>query len=258
MFEVAPESHNESRRRSVLITGSGRGIGAATALLFARHGYAVCLNYVREQPVALENRIRDIGVPCVSVQADVADEHQVIQLFDTAYSRFGYIDCLVNNAGVIAAQTRLENMSTGRMRRLFDVNVLGCFVCAREAVRRMSTSLGGHGGSIVNVSSVAARTGAPNEYIDYAATKGAIDTLTKGLAVEVADEGIRVNAVRPGFIHTEMHADGGEPDRIARLSPMIPMKRGGDTAEVAEAIYWLASDASSYVTGTLIDIAGGR
>jgi NAD(P)-dependent dehydrogenase (short-subunit alcohol dehydrogenase family) len=247
-----------NRRRSVLVTGGGRGIGAATALLFAQNGYAVCINYARQRPLELEKRIHDLGVPCLSMQADVSDEQQVLQLFTEVDAQFGYLDCLINNAGVIAPQARLMDVSAERLRRMFEVNVLGAFLCAREAVRRMSLANGGKGGSIVNVSSVAARTGSPNEYIDYAATKGAIDTMTKGLSVEVAAQGIRVNAVRPGFIKTEMHADGGEPGRVERLAPNIPLQRGGEPDEVAQAIYWLASDAASYVTGNLLDVAGGR
>jgi len=256
MTERNPAS--EDPQKTVLITGGGRGIGAAAALLFARHGYAVCINYMKQRPDELELRIRALGVPCLVVKADVSDEQQVLHLFAEVDTAFGRLDCLINNAGVIAPQTRFENLDATRIRRLFDVNVLGAFLCAREAVRRMSTAHGGRGGTIVNVSSVAARTGSPNEYIDYAATKGAMDTMTRGLAVEVAAEGIRVNAVRPGFIHTDMHADAGEPGRVQRLAPHIPMRRGGTAEEVAEAIYWLASDASSYATGTMIDLAGGR
>ena len=255
---MAQQLTDINRRRSVLVTGGSRGIGSATALLFAQHGYAVCINYARQRPLALENQILALGVPCLSVRADISDEQQVLELYAKVDSEFGYLDCLINNAGVIAPQTSLEKISVERLQRLFEVNVLGAFLCAREAVRRMSTANGGRGGSIVNVSSVAARTGSPNEYIDYAATKGAIDTMTKGLSVEVAAQGIRVNAVRPGFIKTDMHADGGEPGRVERLAPNIPLQRGGESDEVAQAIYWLASDSASYVTGTLLDIAGGR
>lgn len=244
----------------VLITGSSRGIGAATALKFAGQGYAICLNYRRDSGSAekLQRQILRMNVPCISVKADVSIEEDVLRLFSSIDKTFGRLDCLVNNAGVVAAQQKLVDMQVERIRHLFNTNVISSFLCCREAVRRMSTDSGGRGGRIINVSSVAARTGSPNEYIDYAATKGAIDTLTTGLATEVAAQGIRVNAVRPGFIDTQMHADGGEPDRIKRLTPVIPLRRGGEAEEVAEAIYWLASEASSYTTGILLDVAGGR
>ncbi|HEX2584785.1 MAG TPA: SDR family oxidoreductase [Steroidobacteraceae bacterium] len=244
----------------VLITGASRGIGAATAKLAAKCGYAVCINYKRDAAAAehISTDIKTHGGTAIIVAADIADETEVIRLFDTCHQQLGYIDALVNNAGILEKQMRLAQMDVGRMQRILNTNVIGSLLCAREAVKRMSTRHGGHGGAIVNVSSAAARLGAPNEYIDYAASKGAIDSLTIGLAKEVAEEGIRVNAVRPGLIHTEMHASGGEPGRIDRLKTSVPMKRGGTAEEVAQAIMWLLSDESSYVTGTIIDVTGGR
>ena len=247
-------------RQVVLVTGGGRGIGAATALLAARRGYAVAVNYLRDADAADEvvARIVADGGEATAFQADVADEEQVAGLFARVDARFGRLDALVNNAGVLETQMRLESMDAARVRRVLDANVVGPLLCCREAVRRMSTRHGGQGGAIVNVSSVAALTGSPGEYVDYAASKGALDTLTRGLAHEVAQEGIRVNGVRPGFIYTGMHASGGEPGRVDRVKAFVPMRRGGQPEEVAQAIVWLLSDEASYSTGGFIDVAGGR
>lgn len=249
-----------SARKVVLVTGGGRGIGAATALLAARRGYAVAVNYLRDADAAgaVVARINDAGGEAAAFQSDVADEDEVATLFSQVDARFGRLDALVNNAGILETQMRLEAMDAARVRRVLDANVVGPFLCCREAVRRMSTLHGGRGGAIVNVSSVAALTGSPGEYVDYAASKGALDTLTRGLAQEVAQEGIRVNGVRPGFIYTGMHASGGEPDRVDRVKAFVPMRRGGQPDEVAQAIVWLLSDDASYSTGGFIDVAGGR
>ena len=247
-------------RKVVLVTGGGGGIGAATALLAARRGYAVAVNYLRDADAADEvvARIVADGGDAAALQADVAVEAQVAGLFARVDARFGRLDALVNNAGVLETQMRLDSMDAARVRRVLDANVVGPLLCCREAVRRMSTRHGGQGGAIVNVSSVAALTGSPGEYVDYAASKGALDTLTRGLAQEVAQEGIRVNGVRPGFIYTGMHASGGEPGRVDRVKAFVPMRRGGQPEEVAQAILWLLSDEASYSTGGFIDVAGGR
>ena len=244
----------------LLITGGGRGIGAATALLAASRGYAVAVNYATNSLAADEvvRTIRDNGGNAMAVQADVGDEAQVLAMFRKVDARFGRLTALVNNAGVVDMTARVDEMSFARLERMFRINVIGSFICAREAVRRMSTAHGGAGGAIVNVSSVAARLGAPGQYVDYAASKGAIDTFTVGLAREVADEGIRVNAVRPGLIDTEIHASGGLPDRAAALGPQIPMKRAGTADEIAGAILWLLSAEASYTTMALLDVTGGR
>jgi len=244
----------------MLITGASRGIGAATARLAAQQGYALCLNYHQRADAAnaVLEQVRGLGVTAIAVQADVADETQVLHMFDIIDREFGRLDVLVNNAGMLEQQMRLEQMDAARWSRVLGANVIGSFLCAREAIRRMSTRHGGEGGAIVNLSSVAARLGAPGEYIDYAAAKGAIDSMTLGLAKEVASEGIRVNAVRPGVIHTEIHAAGGEPDRVERVKASVPMGRGGQAEEIAEAILWLASEQASYTSGALLDVAGGR
>jgi NAD(P)-dependent dehydrogenase (short-subunit alcohol dehydrogenase family) len=244
----------------MLITGASRGIGAATALLAAAAGYDVVVNYARNGDAAgmVVDRCRDLGSDAVAIQADVADEPAVVDMFDRVAERFGRLDVLVNNAGMLHRQMRFDEMTTARWRELLDVNVIGAFVCAREAVLRMSTRYDGAGGSIVNVSSAAAYIGSPDEYVDYAASKAAIDTLTIGLGKEVATEGIRVNAVRPGVIRTDIHASGGEPGRVDRVAPAVPMQRGGEPDEVAATILWLASDAASYITATIVNCSGGR
>ena len=244
----------------VLVTGGSRGIGAATARLAAERGYAVCVNYRRNKAAAdsLVSCIEAAGGAALAVGADVASEPDVVRLFETVDARLGPVTSLVNNAGILEGQTRVEHIDAARIDRVFATNVRGAFLCAREAVRRMSTAHGGGGGAIVNVSSRAAQLGAPGEYVDYAASKAALDALTVGLAREVAGEGIRVNGVRAGIIYTTIHADGGEPGRVDRLGPTLPMKRGGDAIEVARAILWLLSDEASYSTGTFIDVAGGR
>ncbi|WP_313407666.1 SDR family oxidoreductase [Stutzerimonas kunmingensis] len=246
--------------RVMLITGASRGIGAATARLAAYQGYALCLNFHQREDAVKQvlEQVRAAGVSAMTVKADVADESQVLQMFDMIDREFGRLDVLVNNAGMLEQQMRLEQMDAARWTRVLGANVIGSFLCAREAIKRMSTQRGGQGGSIINLSSIAAQLGAPGEYIDYAAAKGAIDSMTVGLAREVAGEGIRVNAVRPGVIHTEIHASGGEPDRIERVKASVPMGRGGQAEEVAEAILWLASERASYTTGALLDVSGGR
>ncbi|MCV2886253.1 SDR family oxidoreductase [Aestuariibacter sp. AA17] len=242
----------------VVITGSSRGIGARSAQLFAQKGYSVVINYLhaKTHAEALKSTLSQWDTPCVAVQADVSREEDVCRLFQEA-DKLGELAVLVNNAGVLDKQSRLANISLERFRHILDVNLLSCFLCTQAAIKRMSTKNGGAGGSIVNVSSAAAKTGAPNEYVDYAASKAAIDALTRGVALEVAEEGIRVNAVRPGLIYTEMHALGGEPNRVDRIKSKLPLKRGGTAEEVAEAIFWLASDRSSFTTGSFLDVAGG-
>lgn len=244
----------------MLISGASRGIGAATARLAARQGYRVVINYQRNREAAdaLVEAITTTGGEALAVQADVADEAQVRRLFTEVDARLGRLDVLVNNAGMLEQQMRLERMSLERWQRVFATNVYGSFLCSREAIARMSTRQGGRGGVIVNVSSIAARLGAPEEYIDYAAAKGAVDSMTIGLAKELAGDGIRVNAVRPGVIDTDIHASGGEPQRVARVAASIPLGRGGQAEEVAEAILWLASEQASYTTGSLLDVSGGR
>lgn len=244
----------------MLITGASRGIGAATARLAAARGYAVCINYRQQQDAAekLVAEIRADGGEAFAIQADISDENQVAELFKQFDQQFSRLDVLVNNAGMLESQSRLEAIDGARLERVFAANVYGSFYCARQAIQRMSTRRGGNGGAIINLSSIAAKLGAPEEYIDYAAAKGAIDSMTVGLAKELAADGIRVNAVRPGVIDTEIHASGGEPGRVERVSKSIPMQRGGQPEEIAEAIMWLASDAASYTSGALLDVAGGR
>lgn len=244
----------------LIVTGGSRGIGAATACLAAEQGYAVCVNYLRNQNAAnrVVNSIQQMGGQAVAIAADISSERDVIRLFETVDKQLGTVTALVNNAGILEQQIRVEQINAARLNRIFAANITGSFLCAREAIKRMSTKRGGSGGAIVNVSSVASRLGSPGEYVDYAASKGAIDTLTIGLAKEVADEGIRVNAVRPGFIYTDIHASGGEPNRVERVKEFVPMKRGGQASEVAKAILWLLSADASFTTGTFIDVAGGK
>jgi NAD(P)-dependent dehydrogenase (short-subunit alcohol dehydrogenase family) len=247
-------------RKVIIITGGSRGIGAATARLAAARGYAVCLSYLKNRAAA-DAMVRELqagGAEAMAVAADVAQEADVVRLFAEVDRTFGPVHALVNNAGVLEQQMRVDEMSVARLSHIFSTNVIGSFLCAREALRRMSTKHGGSGGAIVNVSSTAARLGAPGEYVDYAASKGAIDTFTVGLAKEVGAEQVRVNAVRPGIILTEIHASGGEPGRPDRVKDSIPMKRAGDPDEVAAVIMWLLSDEASYTTGAVIDIGGGR
>lgn len=244
----------------VLITGASRGIGAETARLAAARGYDLCLNYRNSADSAEELRDAVVaqGRRAICVKADVANEAEVLAMYGAIDHEFGRLDGLVNNAGILETQSELVDMSAQRWQRVLETNVIGCFLCAREAVRRMSTRTGGDGGAIVNVSSRAADIGGSFEYVDYAASKGALDAMTIGLAKEVADQGIRVNAVKPGLIYTDIHAAGGEPGRVERLKSRVPMQRGGLPSEVAEAILWLLSDASAYTTANFIDVSGGR
>ena len=244
----------------LLVTGGSRGIGAATCLLAARQGWAVAVNYTANSLAADEvvREIRAQGGRAMAVQADVAVEAQVLRMFEQVDAKFGRLTGLVNNAGVVDVSARVDEMSVARWKRMFDINVIGSLICAREAVRRMSTRHGGSGGSIVNVSSAAARLGSPGQYVDYAAAKGAIDAFTIGLAKEVGGEGIRVNAVRPGLIETDIHASGGLPNRVKDLQHLVPMQRGGTAEEVAEAIVWLLGEGARYTTMSLIDVSGGR
>ena len=243
-----------------LVTGASRGIGRATAILLAEQGYAVGVNYLRNEMAAraVVNDITVNGGRAIALQADIANEAQVVAMFRRINDELGPITALVNNAGNLFQQTTIENLSAERINKVLSTNVTGYFLCCREAVKIMSHRHGGKGGAIVNVSSAASRLGAPGEYVDYAASKGAVDTLTTGLALEVAACGIRVNCVRPGLIYTEMHASGGEPGRVDRVKASLPMQRGGQPEEVAQAICWLLSDSASYVTGSFLELAGGK
>ncbi|MEE3267002.1 MAG: SDR family oxidoreductase [SAR324 cluster bacterium] len=244
----------------LIITGASRGIGAATARIAGRSGYVVCVNYLKNKAAAKQivEEINADGGRALAVGADISREEEVVKLFCTVDDKLGKISALVNNAGILETQMRIEEMNAARLNRVFLTNVIGSFLCARESVKRMSTKNGGTGGAIVNVSSAAARLGSAGEYVDYAASKGAVDTFTRGLAQEVAEEGIRVNAVRPGVIDTDIHSSGGEPGRVERVKASIPMKRGGSAEEVAKAIMWLLSSESSYTTGSLLEVSGGR
>jgi len=244
----------------MIVTGGSRGIGAATARIAAARGYDVCVNY-RQDAAAAASVVADIekaGRRAIAVAGDMSSEKDVVNLFETSDAQLGPLKVLINNAGIVGAQSRVEDYTLDRLQQMFAINITGAFLCVREAVRRMSTRNGGAGGAIVNVSSAAARLGAPNEYVDYAASKGAMDSMTIGLSKEVAAEGIRVNAVRPGLIYTDIHASGGEPERVERLKEGVPMQRGGEADEVARVILWLASDESSYTTGSLVECSGGR
>ncbi|MFM0504508.1 SDR family oxidoreductase [Paraburkholderia caffeinilytica] len=246
--------------KAVLITGGSRGIGRATARLLGARGWSVGVNYARNLAAAQDTaaEVERAGGQALPIAGDVASEADVIAMFDALQQKFGRLDALVNNAGIVAPTSQLADMDLARLKRMFDVNVLGAYLCAREAARRMSTTRGGAGGVIVNISSAASRLGSPNEYVDYAGSKGAIDTMTIGLAKELGPQGVRVNAVRPGLIDTEIHASGGKPERAAQLGATTPLGRPGSAGEVAESIVWLLSDAASYVTGALLDVTGGR
>lgn len=246
--------------KTILITGASRGIGAATALLAAKENYAVVVNYNKNKNAAdtVVSQIQNEGGTAVAIQADITKEQDVVKLFSETKRVFGNLDILINNAGILERQMKFESMNMERISHIFKTNVFAQFLCTQEAIKQMALSKGGNGGVIVNVSSLASKSGAPGEYIDYASAKGAIDTFTIGLSKEVANEGIRVNAVRPAFIYTDIHSDGGESDRIKRIQDTIPLKRGGHPKEVAEAILWLASEKSSYCTGVFIDISGGK
>ena len=246
--------------RVVLVTGGSRGIGAATARLAAQRGWSVAVNFTSNEAAAQQvvQAVREAGRRAIAVQADVADEAQVVRMFEEVDAKLGRLTDLVNNAGVVDMAARVDEMSGARLQRMFGINVIGTILCAREAVRRMSTRHGGRGGAIVNVSSAASRLGSPSQYVDYASAKGAVDAFTLGLAKEVAGEGIRVNAVRPGLIETDIHASGGIPDRVKQLAHQVPMQRGGSAEEVANAIVWLLSEEASYTTMSLLEVSGGR
>ena len=258
--EAGEVADGSAAPKVTVITGGGRGIGAACALLAARRGHAVAIGYRDDRAAAggVVRAIEQSGGRVISIRADVAIESDVLEMFSVVDRELGRVTALVNNAGIVAPARRVDEYDLDRLQRMFGTNVIGSFLCAREAVRRMSTRHGGAGGAIVNVSSAASRLGSPGEYVDYAASKGAIDTMTIGLAKEVATEGIRVNAVRPGLIYTDIHASGGESGRVERLKDMVPMRRGGTPEEVANAVMWLLSDDASYLTGALVDVSGGR
>lgn len=246
-------------RKVAVVTGGSRGIGRATALLLAANGYDLCINFLSNSAAAqsVKSEVQALGASCLLFQGDVSDEEQVVALFNSVDARFHRLDALVNNAALMLPQISIEQVTQQRLQQMFCTNISSYFLCAREAVLRMAFKHGGKGGAIVNVSSLAARTGSPHEYMDYAASKGAIDTLTRGLAREMSREGVRVNGVRPGLIYTDMHTDGGEPGRVDRVKELLPLGRGGQPEEVAQAIYWLLSDSSSFTTGDRIDVAGG-
>lgn len=246
-------------KKIIVITGSGRGIGAAAAIKAASLGYDVCVNYLKNHEAANKtvDAIKKKGGKAIAVQANVSEENGVQKLFETVDKELGKLNALVNNAGIVGNKIRIAEIDLARLEKMFMTNIASQFLCAREAIKRMSTAKGGKGGAIVNISSAAARRGSPGEYVDYAASKGAIDTFTKGLALEVIEEGIRVNAIRPGVIFTDIHASGGDPDRPERLKKIIPMHRSGDPSEVANAILWLLSEDASYVTGSILDVTGG-
>ena len=242
-----------------LVTGASRGIGAATALRLASDGFDVCVNFLNNEHAAksIVKKIESMGAKAIAVQADIAKQNQVEHLFQVVDNELGRLNALINNAGILLPQSRLVDMDETRINQILTTNVTGYFLCCKEAIKRMSTSFGGNGGTIVNVSSAASRLGSAGEYIDYAASKGAIDTLTIGLSKEIATQGVRVNCVRPGLIYTDIHADGGEPERVNRLKDQLPLQRGGQASEVAAAIAWLASKESSYTTGAFIEVSGG-
>lgn len=246
--------------RSVIVTGGSRGIGAATCVLAADSGFRVAVNYTANKAAAddVVRRIESAGGEAFAIQGDVASEPEIVAMFEAVDKRFGGLDALVNNAGVVDRKARLDEVDAARLERMFRINTIGTMLCAREAVKRMSTRHGGKGGSIVNLSSVAAVLGGPGEYVDYAAAKGAIDSFTVGLAREVAEEGIRVNAIRPGIVETEIHASGGQPNRVEAIRGFVPMKRAGTADEIARAVMWFLSDASSYATGSILNVSGGR
>jgi len=246
-------------RKVAVVTGGSRGIGRATALLLAANGYDLCINFLSNSAAAqsVKSEVQALGASCLLFQGDVSDEEQVVALFNSVDARFHRLDALVNNAALMLPQISIEQVTQQRLQQMFCTNISSYFLCAREAVLRMAFKHGGKGGAIVNVSTLAARTGSPHEYMDYAASKGAIDTLTRGLAREMSREGVRVNGVRPGLIYTDMHTDGGEPGRVDRVKELLPLGRGGQPEEVAQAIYWLLSDSSSFTTGDRIDVAGG-
>jgi len=263
---VKPRTNDEvvnmkdTSNKIAIVTGASRGIGAATAIRLASEGYDICVNYLNNDSAATQvvNKIKSLNRKVIAVSADVSKESEVERLFKIVDKELGTLDTLVNNAGILLPQSRVIDLDEARINKLLSTNVTSYFLCSKQAVKRLSTKTGGKGGTIINVSSAASRLGSAGEYIDYAASKGAIDTLTIGLSKEVADEGIRVNCVRPGLIYTDMHRDGGEADRVNRLKDQLPMKRGGDAEEVAAAIVWLASDESSYTTGSFIEVSGGR